>query len=186
MVRQFRKPLIVMTPEEPAAAQGRGLAARRSSPSGEFQTVIGEIERARRRRRSSASIALLGQGLLTTCSRRARERRRDDVAIVRVEQLYPFPHKALRRRAEAATRTRTEVVWCQDEPQNQGAWFYDPALPAREHARRPEAAATPAAPAVGVAGGGLLRTCTSEQQKALLDAALRQAQGQSRSLERSA
>ena len=52
-----------------------------------------------------------------------RTRELDDVALVRVEQLYPFPHKAfdaeLKRYPQA-----TNVVWCQDEPQNQGAWFF--------------------------------------------------------------
>jgi 2-oxoglutarate dehydrogenase E1 component len=52
-----------------------------------------------------------------------RERELEDVALLRVEQLYPFPHKVL----EAELRkypNATQVVWCQDEPQNQGYWFY--------------------------------------------------------------
>ena len=52
-----------------------------------------------------------------------RERKADSVAIIRIEQLYPFAHKTfdaeLRKYAKA-----TEVVWVQDEPQNQGPWFY--------------------------------------------------------------
>ena len=52
-----------------------------------------------------------------------RERGADNVAIVRVEQLYPFAHKTF----ESVLRkypNATEVVWVQDEPQNQGPWFY--------------------------------------------------------------
>jgi 2-oxoglutarate dehydrogenase complex dehydrogenase (E1) component-like enzyme len=52
-----------------------------------------------------------------------RERELTDVALLRMEQLYPFPHKTL----EAELRKypgATQIVWCQDEPQNQGAWFF--------------------------------------------------------------
>ena len=45
------------------------------------------------------------------------------MALVRIEQLYPFPHKAFE--AELGRYTgATQIVWCQDEPQNQGAWFF--------------------------------------------------------------
>ena len=45
-----------------------------------------------------------------------------DVALVRVEQLYPFPREELAAELERYAGTG-EVVWCQEEPQNQGAWF---------------------------------------------------------------
>ena len=49
-------------------------------------------------------------------------RGQDDVALVRVEQLYPFPREALS--AELARfKQATSVIWCQEEPQNQGAWY---------------------------------------------------------------
>jgi len=51
------------------------------------------------------------------------EKGHDDVAIMRVEQLYPFPHKAFAAELKKYPNA-TEVVWCQDEPQNQGAWFF--------------------------------------------------------------
>nr|MBP6394834.1 2-oxoglutarate dehydrogenase E1 component [Giesbergeria sp.] len=47
----------------------------------------------------------------------------DSVALIRVEQLYPFPHKAFAAEIKRYPNA-TEVVWCQDEPQNQGAWFF--------------------------------------------------------------
>jgi adenosylmethionine-8-amino-7-oxononanoate aminotransferase len=47
----------------------------------------------------------------------------DDTAILRVEQLYPFPHKAFAAELKKYPNA-TDVVWCQDEPQNQGAWFF--------------------------------------------------------------
>ena len=51
------------------------------------------------------------------------ERGSDDVAIVRIEQLYPFAHKAFSNEMKKYPNA-TEIVWAQDEPQNQGAWFF--------------------------------------------------------------
>ena len=52
-----------------------------------------------------------------------KEHEIDDVVIVRLEQLYPFPHKSFREETSGYSFA-SEVVWVQDEPQNQGAWFY--------------------------------------------------------------
>ena len=46
----------------------------------------------------------------------------DDVYILRIEQLYPFPTKALV--AELSRFKQAEIVWCQEEPRNMGAWFF--------------------------------------------------------------
>jgi 2-oxoglutarate dehydrogenase E1 component len=51
-----------------------------------------------------------------------KERAHNDVAIIRVEQLYPYPHKAFATELKKFPNM-TELVWTQDEPQNQGAWF---------------------------------------------------------------
>jgi 2-oxoglutarate dehydrogenase E1 component len=51
-----------------------------------------------------------------------REHKIKDVAIVRVEQQYPFPHDDFTATLERFPRAK-EVVWCQEEPQNQGAWY---------------------------------------------------------------
>jgi 2-oxoglutarate dehydrogenase E1 component len=52
----------------------------------------------------------------------AQKRGITDVAIVRVEQLYPFPRTQLVAELQRFP-SATEVVWCQEEPQNQGAWY---------------------------------------------------------------
>ena len=51
-----------------------------------------------------------------------RENKIDDIAIVRLEQQYPFPHEDFRG-GVASSRNAKEVVWVQEEPQNQGAWY---------------------------------------------------------------
>jgi 2-oxoglutarate dehydrogenase E1 component len=103
-----------------------------------------------------------------------RERKEDDVALVRIEQLYPFPHKALAtelRRYPAAT----ELVWCQDEPANQGPWFYTQhhLLENMADGQKLGYAGRPASasPAVGYYAKHV------EQQKALIDAAFAKLKG---------
>ena len=101
------------------------------------------------------------------------ERKIKDVAIVRVEQLYPFPVKSLK--AELQKYPNAEVVWCQEEPENMGAWrFVDrklenvmadtPKLKANRprYVGRPEAAST---------ATGLMKRHVVEQAK-LVDEAL--------------
>jgi 2-oxoglutarate dehydrogenase E1 component len=120
MVRMFRKPLVVMSPKSLLRAKDAA-SPLTDFTKGEFRTVIGEqgeIDAAKVKRLVACS------GKVYYDLVKTREKRKNaDVAIVRVEQLYPFPHKAfaaeLRKYPNLA-----EVVWCQDEPQNQGAWFF--------------------------------------------------------------
>jgi 2-oxoglutarate dehydrogenase E1 component len=96
------------------------------------------------------------------------------VAVVRVEQLYPFPHKAFAAELKRYNQA-TEVVWCQDEPQNQGAWFFvqhqihENMAPGQKLAYAGRQAS--ASPAVGYAD------LHQEQQKALLDQAFGKLKG---------
>ena len=55
--------------------------------------------------------------------KRREAKKHNDTAILLVEQLYPFPHKAFAAELKKFPNA-TEIVWCQDEPQNQGAWFF--------------------------------------------------------------
>jgi 2-oxoglutarate dehydrogenase E1 component len=88
--------------------------------SGRFQNVIGETDRllAKNVRRV---IVCAGKVYYELAAYR-REHKRNDVAILRIEQLYPFPHADFRA-ALGKFPNATEVVWCQEEPQNQGAWY---------------------------------------------------------------
>ncbi len=121
MVRQFRKPLIIFTPK--SLLRNKDAASPLSEfTKGEFRTVNPESDAAIVAEKVKRVICCSGKVYFDLVRKRA-EKGASDVAILRVAQLYPFPHKAfaaeMKRYANA-----TEVVWCQDEPQNQGAWFF--------------------------------------------------------------
>ena len=121
MIRLFRKPLVIMTPKS-LLRNKEAVSSLDELAKGAFQTVIGETDPAIDTRKVRRVVACTGKVYYDLLLAR-RERKLDDVALVRIEQLYPFPHKAFEaemKRYPAAT----QVVWCQDEPQNQGAWFY--------------------------------------------------------------
>jgi 2-oxoglutarate dehydrogenase E1 component len=87
---------------------------------GRFQNVIGEVE-ALPAKGVKRVIACSGKVYYELVAHR-REHNIRDVAIIRIEQQYPFPHAEFRA-ALAQFPKAKEVVWCQEEPQNQGAWY---------------------------------------------------------------
>jgi 2-oxoglutarate dehydrogenase E1 component len=119
MVRPFRKPLIVMTPKS-LLRKREAVSGLKELAKGSFQTVIGEID-ALEPKSVTRIIACSGKVYYDVLNAR-RERRLDHVAIIRVEQLYPFPHKQFAAEMKRYPNA-LEVVWCQEEPQNQGAWY---------------------------------------------------------------
>ena len=108
------------------------------------------------------------------CTIETQRKGADDVAIIRVEQLYPFPHKAFSAEMKRYPNA-TEIVWCQDEPQNQGAWFFiqhnihENMLEGQKLGYSGRAAS--ASPAVGYSH------LHQEQQKALVDGAFAKLKG---------
>jgi len=121
LIRLFRKPLVIMTPKS-LLRNKEAVSTLDELSRGAFQTVIGETDPKIEPRRVRRVVACTGKVYYDLLIAR-RERGLDDVALLRIEQLYPFAHKALdaelRKYPNAA-----QIVWCQDEPQNQGAWFY--------------------------------------------------------------
>jgi len=121
MIRLFRKPLVILTPKS-LLRHKEATSPLEAFATGGFETVIGETD---------PSIDPAGVKRVILCSGRVyydlvaarRERNANDVAIVRIEQLYPFPHKAFETEFKRFA-SAPQVVWCQDEPQNQGYWFY--------------------------------------------------------------
>jgi 2-oxoglutarate dehydrogenase E1 component len=119
MVRQFRKPLIVMSPKS-LLRHKAAVSTLEDLAEGKFQTVIAETEKlvAENVRRV---IACSGKVYYDVVDYR-RENKIADMAVIRLEQQYPFPHADFK--AEIAKYPQAkEIVWCQEEPQNQGAWY---------------------------------------------------------------
>src|SRR2546426_4503885 len=165
MLRPFRKPLIVMTPKsllrkKEAASSIEDLA------NGSFQTVIPDTT-AVDEKGVKRIIACCGKVYYDLATKRI-ESQRSDVAIIRVEQLYPFPHKQF----EAGMKrypNATEVVWCQEEPQNQGAW-YQTAHYFRENMREDQKLYYAGRQASASPAGGY-KARHDERQKALVEQA---------------
>ncbi len=120
MIRNLRKPLIIMTPKSLLRAKDAASPLSEFTKGG-FQTVIPE-NKALDAKKVKRVVACSGKVYYDLVKKR-EEKGADDVAILRVEQLYPFPHKAFATELKKYPHV-TDVVWCQDEPQNQGAWFF--------------------------------------------------------------
>ncbi len=120
MVRNLRKPLVIFTPK--SLLRNKDATSPVSEfTKGIFQTVIPE-NKALKADKVKRVIACSGKVYYDLVKKR-EEKAADDVAILRVEQLYPFPHKAFAAELKKYPNA-TDIVWCQDEPQNQGAWFF--------------------------------------------------------------
>jgi len=121
MIRLFRKPLVIQTPKS-LLRNKEAVSSLDELSKGAFQTVIGEIDAKVDPRKVKRVVVCTGKVYYDLVLAR-RERDADDVALVRVEQLYPFAHKAFENELKKFPNA-SQIVWCQDEPQNQGAWFY--------------------------------------------------------------
>ncbi len=174
MVRPLRKPLVIMTPK--SLLRNKDATSPLSEfTSGGFQTVIPEQDEAvvKNAAKVKRVIACSGKVYYDLVKKRA-EKESKDVAIIRVEQLYPFPHKAFAAELKKFGNA-TEIVWCQDEPQNQGAWFFvqhyihENMLDGQKLGYSGRAAS--ASPAVGYAH------LHQEQQKALVEGAFSKLKG---------
>ncbi|WP_375184957.1 2-oxoglutarate dehydrogenase E1 component [Aquabacterium sp.] len=172
MVRMFRKPLVIFTPKS-LLRNKDATSPLTEFTKGEFRTVIGELNADIDASKVKRVIACSGKVYYDLVKKR-EEKKAGDVAIIRVEQLYPFPHKAFAAELKKYPNA-TELVWCQDEPQNQGAWFFVQHYIHENmsegqrlgYAGRPASAS----PAVGYAH------LHQEQQKALLDQAFAKLKG---------
>ena len=121
LLRKFRKPLILMTPKSllrhklcvsTLADMGKGTS---------FQRVIPETEKLTRDDKIRRVVLTSGKVYYDVFEER-QTRKIDDIAIIRTEQYYPFPERELK--AELSRYKNAEIVWCQEEPQNMGAWTF--------------------------------------------------------------
>ncbi len=119
MLRRYRKPLIVMTPKS-LLRHPLAISPVAAFTSGRFETVLADSDHP----------APEGVRRLVMCSGKVyyelleqrRKARLDNVALIRIEQLYPFPEARLCEVIESYPAVE-EYVWCQEEPLNQGAWL---------------------------------------------------------------
>jgi 2-oxoglutarate dehydrogenase E1 component len=166
MLRDLRKPLVVMTP--------KSLLRHKLSTSpvselvtGRFQVVLPEVDDLKPA--AVKRVVFCSGKVYFDLLEARRAGKGSNVAIVRIEQLYPFPATAYTAELERYPAAR-EIVWCQEEPQNQGAWYQ-----IRHHLQRPMGARQTlfyagrrhaAAPAPGI------YSLHNQQQATLVDSAL--------------
>ncbi len=119
-IRPIRKPLVVMSPKsllrhKLATSQLEELA------NGKFETVLSEIDQLNAEQ--ITRLVLCGGKVYYDLLEQRRALGLDHVAIVRIEQLYPLPEERLIAEIEKYSNL-AEIVWTQEEPLNQGAWYY--------------------------------------------------------------
>jgi 2-oxoglutarate dehydrogenase E1 component len=163
MKRNFRKPLIVMTPKSLLRLKA-ACSALEELVSGRFHEVLDDAgaDPGRIRR-----VVLCSGKVYYDLLERRTEAKAPDIALVRVEQFYPFPEEQLKRVLSRYRRPKTQWVWAQEESQNMGGWsFMEPRLRALgysiEYIGR-DASASPATGSMGV---------HRREQKELVEAAI--------------
>ena len=120
MLRPFRKPLIVMSPK--SLLRHRLCVSDMSDlADGRFQILIDDIDQPKPAK--IKRLVLCTGKVYYDLLEKKREEDVQDTAIVRVEQLYPFPRADIQAILDRYSDAE-EVIWCQEEPRNQGTWFF--------------------------------------------------------------
>jgi 2-oxoglutarate dehydrogenase E1 component len=119
MIRPYRKPLIIFTPKS-ILRHKESVSPLEEFAQSKFKPINGEWDSEIQPENVKRVILCSGKVFYDLLAAR-RERALRDVAIVRVAQLYPFPHKDFQDQINLYRNAR-EVLWCQEEPGNQGAW----------------------------------------------------------------
>jgi 2-oxoglutarate dehydrogenase E1 component len=119
--RSFRKPLIVMTPKSLLRHKECVSGLADFGPGSSFRRILVETEQLAADQKVRRVILCSGKVYFDLVAER-RKRKIDDIAILRIEQLYPFPIARLGIRL--SKYPNADVVWCQEEPENMGAWHF--------------------------------------------------------------
>lgn len=165
-IRKMRRPLIAISPKS-LLRHPLAVSTLDELINGEFKTVIGELDNldpAQVKR-----VVLCSGKVYYDLLEERRQREKTDVAIIRIEQLYPYPHEDVKKALIPYAHV-TDYVWCQEEPLNQGAWYcskhnFEASIPENatlKYAGRPASAS----PAVGY------MSLHTKQQTQLVDEAL--------------
>jgi 2-oxoglutarate dehydrogenase E1 component len=166
MIRPYRKPLIIFTPKS-LLRHKESVSPLEEFAHEKFIPVNADWDQGIRAQDVKRVVFCSGKVFFDLMAAR-KERGVKDVAIARIAQLYPFPDDLFQEQINLYKNAR-EVVWCQEEPANQGAWFWIQRYILR-HMREDQILgyamrASAASPAVGY------MSLHSEQQKQLVDAA---------------
>jgi len=120
MMRKLRKPLVVITPKS-LLRHKDAVSGLDELTKGGFRTVIGETDKLDPKK--VTRIVLCSGKIYYELVAHRREHKIENAAIIRLEQLYPFPQAALEAEMKKYPKAK-EVVWCQEEPRNQGVWYW--------------------------------------------------------------
>lgn len=166
-IRPMRRPLIVMSPKS-LLRHPLATSSMEELAEGVFHNVIDEIDDIKPAQVKRV-VMCSGKVYYDLLEQRRKDEQKD-VAIIRIEQLYPFPHAEIEGIIAAKYKHVKDWVWCQEEPQNQGAWYcsqhhFWTSIPdgAKLTYTGREASASPAVGYISV---------HNQQQKALVDDAL--------------
>lgn len=119
MIRPYRKPLIVMTPKS-LLRHPQAISTLKDLSEGQYQLIIPETDKQDVKK---VERVILCCGKVYYNLREKREElKANNIALVRVEQLYPFPLEEVKTLLDQYSDVKT-IIWCQEEPKNQGAWY---------------------------------------------------------------
>ncbi|WP_417656780.1 2-oxoglutarate dehydrogenase E1 component [Pseudidiomarina aestuarii] len=118
-LRPVRRPLIVMTPKS-LLRHPLAVSELEELTTGVFQNAIAEVDELAPKK--VKRVVFCSGKVYYDLLQERRKREQDDVAIVRIEQLYPFPAEEVAEILKDYQHVK-DFVWCQEEPQNQGAWY---------------------------------------------------------------
>lgn len=166
-IRKMRRPLVAISPKS-LLRHPLAVSSLEELVDGEFQTVIGEIDSNIKAKKVKRVVMCSGKVYYDLLEQR-RQNEQTDVAIIRIEQLYPFPYEDMKKVLEPYAHVK-DFIWCQEEPLNQGAWYcskhnFEASIPEKAklaYAGRPASAS----PAVGY------MSLHTQQQKQLVAEAL--------------
>lgn len=174
VLRPARKPLIVMSPKS-LLRHKLAVSTLDELANGRFETVIPEIDDLQADK--VTRLVFCGGKVYYDLLEKRRELELDNVALVRIEQLYPLPEERMLEEVKKYPNLE-DIVWAQEEPRNQGAWYYiaphmfrlfappKPAKrPTKAYLREPVARPSSAAPAAG-----LMQMHVEQQQRVVNEA----------------
>lgn len=119
VIRQYRRPLIVMSPKS-LLRHKLAVSSMEELAEGQFQVMIPEVDDIDPK--NVRRVVICSGKVYYDLLAKRRELGVSDIALIRIEQLYPFDYGMMQKML-AQYATVTDVVWCQEEPKNQGGWF---------------------------------------------------------------